>query len=535
MSPLPFQNFFSTSYILFSKFYFHQTQNKTQTKKNNLKIQTKISTHLEMNSNNNNTPNNRRPRRDRQAPPRYGFDEFQNPAINSSSAAFAIYRRQPSSVGQVFWSCVLSVCRWFHAFFGDPSQDPYADPNSVHIQVRPSRLCGFQELGLFVVGPRNGILPAGSIIPFRGIFVRRNSPWHKWSYWHCTARHTTKFVFIPDPRQPLPTILEFGTQRIIPYANYSNAPWRSWQGPLPRTALHHHLLKSPNARVVCSYRRDVCILRTTRPLPVGSEILNSYRWSVSYYSFPPHCSPLSFYRYDPNHPYASYGHETPFWLLNPLERRQWTAQYCTPEELTLWCDSSYFCPPWHPCSANPEPPLPTSFDRYRPRDYRPPVTAIHYLATSYSTPPARTTSTGLIPTAPPPAPVSIPDPTLHMSLNTQAHVDPDTDGEDNVPSDYALDWGDPNLGWTLASTQWPPAASSQAPPTPVHVDEDIFGDSPSPEPVAPNSEPADDDDDDDEPPPLTLDSSSSDSEPDEEDPPTSAPKRRRLFHSPPPQ
>ena len=230
--------------------------------------------------NNNNQPPDapERGRRSRRPVVRYGFQEFSNPRANLSTSAFVQYRSQTLSAGAMFWGAIAAVFAWFDAFFGNLSQDPWRDRTQVHLRVLPSRLCNYEGLGLFVVGPSDGRLPRGSIIPFKGMFVRRNSPWHLWSPWSCAAQHTLRFVFIPDPLDPLPTIRQFGTHRIIPYANYANAPWRNWQQPLPPELRNRSSYRHSNAKIVCNYRRGLCFLRTTRAIRTSEEVLVSYRW-----------------------------------------------------------------------------------------------------------------------------------------------------------------------------------------------------------------------------------------------------------------
>ena len=215
--------------------------------------------------------------RNRRPPARYGFAEFENPYANVSTSSYVAFRSQRLRIGAAFWAAVIAVFSWFDQYFGNLSNDPYANRSEVHLRVLPSRMCNYDGLGLFVVGPPNGRLPRGSIIPFKGIFVRRNSPWHWWAPWSATAQHSQRFVFIADPRDPLPDIRRFGTYRIVPYANYANAPWRHWQGPLPRE-LQSRAVRSSNAKIICNYRRGLCFLRTKRDIRVGEEVLVSYRW-----------------------------------------------------------------------------------------------------------------------------------------------------------------------------------------------------------------------------------------------------------------
>ena len=215
--------------------------------------------------------------RNRRPPARYGFAEFENPYANVSTSSYVAFRSQSLRIGAAFWAAVIAVFSWFDQYFGNLSNDPYANRSEVHLRVLPSRMCNYDGLGLFVVGPPNGRLPRGSIIPFKGIFVRRNSPWHWWAPWSATAQRSQRFVFIADPRDPLPDIRRFGTHRIVPYANYANAPWRHWQGPLPRE-LQSRAVRSSNAKIICNYRRGLCFLRTKRDIRVGEEVLVSYRW-----------------------------------------------------------------------------------------------------------------------------------------------------------------------------------------------------------------------------------------------------------------
>jgi len=217
-----------------------------------------------------------RPRRNIVAIQRYGVEEFSDPRINASSSVFVQYRDQPHHQGPTNWSAVASCVQWFEENFNNLEHDPWADRSQVQLRALPSRLCQYEGLGLFAVGPPGGTLPHGSIIPYKGIFVRRNTPWHLWSRWHVSARRSTKYVFIPDSRNPLPTIRQFGSHRIVPYANYSNRPWSAWMPPLPLELRNRGHLQHSNARTCCEYRRNLCYLKTTKDIHTGDEILTPY-------------------------------------------------------------------------------------------------------------------------------------------------------------------------------------------------------------------------------------------------------------------
>ena len=234
--------------------------------------------HDEAPHSNNHPPNAPyRQRRHVQPIQRYGITEFNDPRVNESTSSFAVYRDQPLQEGPIDWEAVTSCIDWFEAHFNNTHHDPWADRSQVHLRALPSRLCQFEGLGLFAVGPPGGKFPKNSIIPYKGIFVRRNSPWHLWSPWHVAAQHSTKYVFIPDSRNPLPTIHQFGSHRIVPYANYSNRPWSNWMPPLPIELPNRGALQRSNARTVCCYRRDLCYLETTKDIHTGNEVLSTYK------------------------------------------------------------------------------------------------------------------------------------------------------------------------------------------------------------------------------------------------------------------
>ena len=172
-------------------------------------------------------------------------------------------------------------------------------PNRASLRVMRSRVAPGQ-LGLFSWGPPGSSLPAGTLIPFLGYFVKRFSPHHLWSPWHAESDHHSSWVFIPHSDIPLPGITEYESWRyLIPWANYVNTPWRPWvQHPGPHVP-HRHSYFSPdgNSQICFNLQKGICYLRTTLDIPNLMEVLFPYEWFVLLLFFSLNMFLLIFYHF----------------------------------------------------------------------------------------------------------------------------------------------------------------------------------------------------------------------------------------------